>query len=78
MLGALDDPFQITIHLGTSSRFLRCMYAPDVRVCVRTKKNLRSLHYAPPDLLSKLVALAMFMRLSLRKAAYVAVASAAR
>ena len=37
------------------------------------KRNSRSLHYATPDFLSSLVALANFMRLSLRKAAYVAV-----
>jgi hypothetical protein len=33
--------------------------------------NCRSLHCAPPDFLSRLVALANFMRLSLRRAAYV-------
>ena len=32
-------------------------------------KNRRSLHYAPPDFLLRVVALANFMRLSLRKAA---------
>ncbi len=42
------------------------------------ERNSRSLHYAPPDFLWNLMALANFMRLSLRKAAYVAVASAAR
>jgi hypothetical protein len=35
------------------------------------KGNRRSLHYATPDFLSSLVALANFLRLSLRKAAYV-------
>ena len=33
----------------------------------------RSLHYAPPDFLLRLVALAKFLRLSLKKAAYAAV-----
>jgi hypothetical protein len=37
------------------------------------KENSRSLHYAPPDFLWNLVALASFIRLSLRKAAYVVV-----
>jgi hypothetical protein len=48
------------------------------RVCENRKRNSRSLHYAPPDFLWNLVALANVMRLSLRKAAYVVVASAAR
>jgi hypothetical protein len=34
------------------------------------KRNRRSLHYATPDFLLRLVALAGFMRRSLRKAAY--------
>ena len=37
------------------------------------KRNSRSLHYAPPDFLWRLVALANFMRLSFGKAAYVGV-----
>ena len=37
------------------------------------EKAAGPLHYATPDFLSSLVALANFMRLSLRKAAYVAV-----
>jgi hypothetical protein len=41
------------------------------------KRNRRSLHYATPDFLSRLVALANFMRLSLRKAAHAAVSRAA-
>jgi hypothetical protein len=41
------------------------------------KQNSRSLHYATPDFLSNLVALAKFMRLSLRKAAHAAMSSAA-
>src|SRR6202021_57411 len=41
------------------------------------KRNSRSLHYATPDFLSNLVALANFMRLSLRKAAHAAMSSAA-
>src|SRR5271156_1377874 len=40
-------------------------------------ENCRSLPSATPDFLSRLVALAKFMRLSLRKAAHVAVVSAA-
>ena len=40
-------------------------------VCLRTSENRRSLHYATPDFLSRLVALASFMRLSLLKAAHV-------
>jgi len=39
--------------------------------------NRRSLHYAPPDFLFSEVALANFMRLSLRKAAYVALGGSA-
>ena len=39
--------------------------------------NRRSLHYAPPDFLSNLLALAILMRLSLWKGAYVDVASSA-
>src|ERR1700727_2667213 len=41
------------------------------------KRNSRSLHYATPDFLSNLVALANFMRLFLRKAAHAAMSSAA-
>jgi hypothetical protein len=48
------------------------------RVYVRTKTNRRSLHCATPDFLLSLVALVNFMRLSLTKAAYVVVSSAAR
>jgi hypothetical protein len=46
------------------------------RVCLKTgkKENSRSLHYAPPDFLWTLVALANFMRLSLQKAAHAVVA----
>jgi hypothetical protein len=40
------------------------------------KKNCRSLHYATPDFLSSLVALANFMRLSLKKAAHAAIVGA--
>jgi hypothetical protein len=36
-------------------------------------RNSRSLHFAPPDFLLNLVTLVKFMRLSLRKAAYVAI-----
>jgi hypothetical protein len=42
-------------------------------VCEKRKRNRRSLHYAPPDFLLRLVAFAELMRLSLRKAAYVVV-----
>ncbi len=42
-----------------------------------SKRNRRSLHYATPDFLLSLVALAIFMRLSLTKAAHVAMSSAA-
>src|ERR1700747_2791799 len=49
------------------------------RGCVRTGKgNRRSLHYATPDFLWNLVALANLMRLSLTKAAHVAMSSSAR
>src|ERR1700761_2677476 len=50
----------------------------------RTKKtslpreNSRSLHCAPPDFLWRVVALINTVRLSLRRAAYVAVASSAK
>jgi hypothetical protein len=37
------------------------------------RRNGRSLHYAPPDFLWGLMALTNFMRLSLLKAAHVAV-----
>jgi hypothetical protein len=40
--------------------------------------NRRSLHYAPPDFLSRFVALRICMRLSLRRAAQVDVASSAK
>jgi hypothetical protein len=40
--------------------------------------NRRSLHYAPPDFLSRLVALRICIRLSLRRAVYVDVASSAK
>jgi hypothetical protein len=38
--------------------------------------NRRSLHYAPPDFLWRLVALASFIRLSLRKGAHAALSGA--
>ena len=38
---------------------------------VPRERNRRSLHSAPPDFLLRVVALAEFVRLSLRKAAYV-------
>jgi hypothetical protein len=41
------------------------------------KKHRRSLHYATPDFLLRLVALANFMRLSLMKAAHVVASCAA-
>ena len=41
-------------------------------------QNRRSLHYATPDFLLKSVALSIFMRLSLTKAAYVVVSGAAK
>jgi hypothetical protein len=41
------------------------------------KRNSRSLHYATPDFLSRLVALARFMRLPVREAAYVAAGGSA-
>jgi hypothetical protein len=47
-------------------------------VCENRKGNRRSLHSAPPDFLWNSVALEDFMRLSLQKAAYMAVASGAR
>jgi len=40
-------------------------------------ESCRSLHYAPPDFLLVLVALAKFMRLSLLKAAHAVVSSVA-
>jgi hypothetical protein len=43
----------------------------------RGRVNRRSLHSAPPDFLWRLLALASFMRLSLRKAAHAAMSSAA-
>ena len=45
--------------------------------CVGTGRNRRSLHYATPDFLSSLVALASFMRLSLLKGAHAVLSSAA-
>jgi hypothetical protein len=49
----------------------------DFRVCGELKENRRSLHYATPDFLLVLVALANFMRLSLLKAAHAVLSSAA-
>jgi uncharacterized protein YigA (DUF484 family) len=46
-------------------------------VCENLKENRRSLHSATPDFLLSLVALAIFMRLSLTKAAHLAMSSAA-
>ena len=46
-------------------------------LCENRQRNSRSLHCATPDFLSNLVALANFMRLSLRKAAHAAMSSAA-
>ena len=47
-------------------------------VCGEPKKeNRRSLHYATPDFLWMLVALANIMRLSLRKGAHAVLSSAA-
>ena len=42
------------------------------------KRNRRSLHGAPPDFLLNLVGPTSFMRLSLRKAAHVALSTAAQ
>jgi hypothetical protein len=42
------------------------------------KRDRRSLHRAPPDFLCRPVALMVCMRLSLRRAAHVAVASSAK
>jgi hypothetical protein len=47
-------------------------------VCENRGKNRRSLHYAPPDFLLRPVALMICMRLSLRRAAHVVVASCAK
>jgi hypothetical protein len=44
----------------------------------RAKENHRTLHYAPPDFLLSAVELVKFLRLSLRRAAYVVVVSSAR
>ena len=43
---------------------------------MRTSKKTADLHYASPDFLLSLVALAIFMRLSLTKAAHVAMSIA--
>jgi hypothetical protein len=45
----------------------------DETASIFSQRNSRSLHYAPPDFLSRLVASSNFMRLSLRKAANVVV-----
>jgi len=44
----------------------------------RGREHRRSLHYAPPDFLLRLVALVKFLRLSLKKAAYVDLVSFAK
>src|ERR1700761_7224980 len=44
----------------------------------RSPLNSRSLHCAPPDFLWRVVALINTVRLSLRRAAYVAIASSAK
>ena len=46
-------------------------------LCARAGAHCRSLHCATPNFLSRLVASANFMRLSLRKAAHAALSSAA-
>ena len=48
------------------------------RVCENRGKNRRSLHYAPPDFLSRALALIQFMRFPLRETAHVVLASAAK
>jgi hypothetical protein len=48
------------------------------RVGAPRKRNRRSLHCAPPDFLSRTVALIDSVRLSLRRAAYVVVAEIAK
>jgi hypothetical protein len=42
------------------------------------RRNRKSLHYVPPDFLSRTVALGICMRLSLRRVAHVEVASSAK
>ena len=59
------------------STHLKCVPQGLKRVCENLKGNRRSLHYAPPYFLSTLLALAILMRLSLQKGAYVDVASSA-
>jgi hypothetical protein len=56
----------------------RIIRRPDPESCHAAMKNgnRRSLHYATPDFLLSLVALANFMRLSLLKAAHAVVSSA--
>jgi hypothetical protein len=51
--------------------------AQEIQRLREAKRNRRSLRYATPDFLLSLVALASFMRLSLTKAAYAHVSSAA-
>jgi hypothetical protein len=47
------------------------------RICVGAEAHCRSLGCAPPDFLSRFMALMHFMRLSLRKGAQAALSSAA-
>jgi hypothetical protein len=47
------------------------------KISSQVKENRRSLHYATPDFLWKLVALANIMRLSIKKGAYAVLSSAA-
>jgi hypothetical protein len=63
--------------LGENSGPGRKSRASGPKQCANHKKNRRSLHYAPPDFLFNLIALAILMRLSLRKGAYVDAASSA-
>jgi hypothetical protein len=45
---------------------------------LREPQGALQIHYAPPDFLSRPVALMIYMRLSLRRAAHVDVASSAK
>jgi hypothetical protein len=57
---------------------LQIHYAMSKNISSKDRLNCRSLRYAAPDFLLSLVALANFMRLSLRKAAHADLSTAAQ
>jgi hypothetical protein len=71
------DPLSFTGNRGYGAPGLGEGTRGRSSMCENPKVNRRSLHCATPDFLWKLVALAHFMRLSLRKGAHAVISSAA-